>query len=100
MEECIPAQDSALSSILDQNLVSIKLYDNFNLEKAQSIKITKKDRSLSPLNPNDERRKRRLAAITNKDWALSEIYHFVRAKFEITEDGEPIPQENVEENFK
>jgi len=74
---------------LGLSLVS-NIYSLNNLEKAQSIKITKKDRSLSPLRPDHERRKRRLASITNRDWALSEIYHFVRAKFEVNEDGENV----------
>lgn len=37
---------------------------------------------------NDNRRK--LAAITNRDWALSEIYFFVKGKTQVPTDGEVI----------
>lgn len=41
---------------------------------------------------------RKLATITNRDWALSEIYYFVKSKTQMPTEGEVV--QNVEENFK
>jgi hypothetical protein len=66
---------------------------------SEKPKKTKTDRSLSPMRIgkdgkliNDDedshgRKKRRLAQITNKDWALSEIYYYVLAKTQVDENG-------------
>ena len=44
------------------------------VKRAVSVqKVIKEDRSLSPMKFQDAG-KRRFATITNKDWALSEIY--------------------------
>jgi hypothetical protein len=64
-------------------------------KRAESIKIirpTKTDRSLSPMRfDKNEGIGRRLTSTTNKDWALSEVYKFVRAKTIIGEDGDVRP---------
>jgi hypothetical protein len=58
-------------------------------------KVIKEDRSLSPMKFHDAG-KRRFAAITNKDWALSEIYQYVRKE----QDPNTKNREELEENFK
>ena len=58
-------------------------------------KAMKEDRSLSPMKFHDGD-KRRFATITNKDWALSEIYQYVRKE----QDPNTKNREDLEENFK
>jgi hypothetical protein len=50
------------------------------------------DRSLSPLRFSDDGglkgRRRQLASMNNKDWALSEIYFYVKSKFNASSEEE------------
>ena len=65
-------------------------------------KRTYTDRSLSPMRLSEGANRnghRRLAENVNKDWALSEIYQNVKARFKDAESGGHRNRE-IEENFK
>jgi hypothetical protein len=72
--------------------------DVVEINRAESVHWGKTDRSLSPMKfHEDESGRRRFASTMNKDWALSEVYKFVRQKTLALENGEDF---QLDENFK
>jgi hypothetical protein len=75
------------------------------VEPKRAVSVVNKrtftDRSLSPMRLSEGANRnghRRLAENLNKDWALSEIYQNVKARFKDAENG--TRHREVEENFK
>ena len=61
------------------------------------------NRSLSPMRFGDlvDKERSLLAGMTNKDWALSEVYNFVKQKTQyVANDESPQQELPYEENFK